>query len=73
MDALGAQQLAARIRAGVRIGAVIEVLSDESGEGLVPGDRGVVRSISTAGVMVAWERGFFLEIDPEQTLYRAAS
>lgn len=73
MDAHGATQLAARIRAGVRVGAVIEVLDDRSGDGLLPGDRGVVRAISPAGVLVAFERGFDLEIDPAVTRYRAAA
>ncbi len=73
MDARGAIELAARIRAGVRIGTMIEVLADVSGEGLRPGDRGIVREISPDGVMVAWDRGFSLEIDPERTVYRAAA
>lgn len=73
MDAAGAIQLAARIRAGVRIGTTIEVLDDASGDGLEPGDRGVVRAISPEGVLVAWERGFSLEIDPDVTRYRAAA
>ena len=73
MDALGAIQLAARIRAGVRVGATIEVLDDASGGGLLPGDRGVVRAISPAGVLVLWDRGFEVEIDPDVTRYRAAA
>lgn len=73
MDAQGAVQLAARIRAGVRVGATIEVLDDASGDGLVPGDRGIVRAISPDGVLVAWDRGFDLAIDPDRTRYRTAA
>jgi hypothetical protein len=74
MDALGALQLAARIRAGVRVGATIEVLDDASGSGqLRPGDRGVVRAISPEGVEVDFEKGFALQIDPDLTRYRAAA
>lgn len=73
MDALGAIQLAARIRAGVRVGATIEVVEAGAGEGLRPGDRGVVRAISPDGILVAWERGFSLEIDPDVTRYRTAA
>jgi len=70
---MGARELAARIRAGVRVGAVIEVVQDGSGDGLVPGDRGVVEAISPDGVLVAWDRGFSLEIDPDVTAYRNAA
>lgn len=73
VDAEGALQLAARIRAGVRIGTVIEVLEDTSGGGLLPGDRGVVRAISPEGVVVDFERGFNLRIDPDLTHYRTAA
>jgi len=70
---MGARELAARIRAGVRVGAVIEVVQDGSGDGLVPGARGVVEAISPDGVLVAWDRGFSLEIDPDVTAYRNAA
>jgi hypothetical protein len=71
MDAFGARLLAARIAAGVRIGSVIELVSDADAE-LGPGDRGVVRSIGPGGeVDVEWERGFCRSIDPRLTTYRA--
>jgi hypothetical protein len=74
MDVSGARHLAARIRANVRIGEWIELVSDETGSGLRVGDRGVVRSISDEGnVDVAWERGFNLEIDPAATQIRPAA
>lgn len=73
MDALGAIQLAARIKAGVKVGATIEVVHDSSDGRLQPGERGVVRAISPDGVLVVFERGFALEIDPELTLYRVAA
>ena len=72
MDVNGAKLLAARIRAGVRVGARIELVSvgDES-SGLVVGDRGVVREIAANGhVVVSWDRGFALEIDPDVDRYR---
>jgi len=64
--------LAARIKAGVRVGARIElvVVGDES-TGLEVGDCGVVREISDEGlVVVTWDRGFALEIDPDVNQYR---
>ena len=57
MDARGSQLLAARIRAGVRIGATIELVADLDDE-LQAGDRGVVRDISLdGGIVVRWEGG----------------
>jgi hypothetical protein len=71
MDATGARLLAARIAAGVRIGSVIELLSDSDTE-LQAGDRGVVRGIEAGGaVVVEWERGFHRAIDPRQSAYRS--
>lgn len=72
VDIRGASLLAARIRAGVRIGARIELVSvgDES-SGLRIGDCGVVRDIADDGqVTVSWDRGFALQIDPEVNRYR---
>ncbi len=72
MDARGSKLLAARIRAGVRVGARIELVSvgDES-TGLQVGDCGVVREIDDEGlVVVSWDRGFALEIDPDVNQYR---
>jgi hypothetical protein len=72
LDARGARLLAARIRAGVRIGSRIEFTgAAETHEQLRPGDRGVVREISDSGdILVAWERGFALEIDPDTTPFQ---
>lgn len=72
MDANGARLLAARIRAGVRIGTVIELVADGSGDsGLHAGDRGVVKDIALSGaVVVAFERGLNYEIDPDVTPFR---
>ena len=69
MDAQGARLLAARIRAGVAIGARVELVKapvDDSG--LTAGDRGVVDHIDEQGrVFVSWDRGFTTEIDPGHT------
>ena len=69
MDANGARLLAARIRAGVAIGARIELVRDAGDDsGLCAGDRGVVDKIDEHGlVRVSWDRGFASEIDPEST------
>lgn len=67
MDAEGARQLAARLKAGVWIGMRVELV-DASGElRLSDGDRGVVEAIDEHGnVVVKWDRGFSLEVDPER-------
>ena len=73
MDVLGAQLLAARIRAGVRIGSRIELVgSVASDSSLAAGDRGEVRGFTSEGyVIVAFEDQFHpVEIDPEHTQYR---
>jgi len=69
MDAQGARLLAARIRAGVAIGARIELVEDPRDDsGLCAGDRGVVDQIDEQGhVVVTWDRGFATEIDPGST------
>jgi hypothetical protein len=69
MDANGARFLAARIRAGVAIGARIELVKDAGDDsGLCAGDRGVVDQIDERGhVVVSWDRGFASEIDPVST------
>ena len=73
MDAFGARLLAARIAAGVRIGSVIELLSDSDTE-LRSGDRGVVRGIDAGGeVVVDWDRGFSRAIDPRLASYRSVT
>ena len=69
MDANGARLLAARIRAGVGVGARIELVATPADDsGLCAGDRGVVDKIDDRGlVVVSWDRGFASEIDPEST------
>ena len=72
VDTNGARLLAARIRAGVRVGARIELVSMTDGpRELVVGDRGVVEAIADDGdVIVAWDRGFAFSIDPDLCQYR---
>lgn len=69
MDAQGARLLAARIRAGVSVGARIELVeTPRDDSGLYAGDRGVVDQIDEQGRMVvSWDRGFASEIDPSST------
>ena len=69
MDARRARYLAARIRAGVWIGMRIELVRDAGDDsGLCAGDRGVVDKIDEDGrVIVSWDRGFSLGIDPQST------
>ena len=73
MDPAGARHLAARIKAGVRIGQWVELVGDASSEGLHAGDRGIVHEISEAGVVVQWDRGFRAMIDPGATPIRPAA
>lgn len=72
MDANGARQLAARIRWGVSVGMTVELLDPGGDERLTIGDRGVVQGIDDKGlVVVRWERGFTLEIDPDRATFRS--
>ena len=71
MDSQGARHLAARLRAGVRIGTEIVLDDDATDSGLRAGDRGVVRAITPEGVVIDWDRGFSLEVDPEAMPYHA--
>ena len=73
MDVQGARLLAARIRAGVRIGSHIEFTGTAAAdERLRPGDRGIVQEIADSGdIVVAWERGFASSIDPDTTPFQA--
>ena len=74
MDVSGARHLAARIRAGVRVGEHVELVGDVSASGLRAGDRGIVHGISDDGnVVVAWDRGFSVAIDPEANPIRPAA
>ena len=70
MDSIGARHLAARLRAGVRVGATVVLEKDDPESGLHAGDRGVVHEITPSGVFVEWERGFSLCIDPQAMPYR---
>jgi hypothetical protein len=69
MDTLGARHLAARLRAGVSVGTTIVLECDVVDSGLTVGDRGVVREITPDGMVVEWDRGFSLRIDPESVPY----
>jgi hypothetical protein len=72
MDAHGARLLAARIRAGVRVGSQIEFTGGSALGELLPGDRGTVEAIDDTGdIIVLWERGFELLIDPDTTPFQA--
>jgi hypothetical protein len=71
MDTTGARHLAARLRAGVSVGTTIVLDADDAQSGLLAGDRGVVDEITPDGVVVEWERGFRLSIDPQATRYHA--
>ncbi len=71
MDAIGARHLSARIRAGVRVGTEIELDRDDAESGLRAGDRGVVRAITLDGVVIEWDKGFSLQIDPQTTPYHS--
>jgi hypothetical protein len=70
MDSMGARHLAARLRAGVSVGTRIVLDRDDSASGLRAGDRGVVSEIALDGVVVEWDRGFSLKVDPQAMPYR---
>ncbi len=69
MDTLGARYLASRLRARARVGTTIILEQDDENSGLCAGDRGVVRDITPDGVVVEWERGLTLTIDPQAMPY----
>ena len=74
MDVLGASMLAARIRAGVRIGQMIELLGDSStSPDLKRGDIGLVAGFSANGnILVRLERRQRVEeLDPATDSYQA--
>jgi hypothetical protein len=73
MDSLGARHLTARLQAGVRVGTEIELDRDDVESGLRAGDRGVVRAITLDGVVIEWDAGFSLQIDPRAMPYHAVS
>jgi hypothetical protein len=67
MDTQGARQLAARIRAGVWMGMRVELVDAGGDARLAAGDRGLVEAIDDQGqVVVKWDRGFTLEVDPQR-------
>ncbi len=71
MDAEGARQLAARLKAGVWLGMRVELVDTGGEPQLSAGDRGIVESIDERGhVVVKWDRGFSLEVDPERSPLR---
>ena len=71
MDAEGARQLAARLKAGVWLGMRVELVDAGGEPKLSAGDRGIVESIDENGhVVVMWDRGFSLEVDPERSPLR---
>ncbi len=71
MDSRGARHLSARLRAGVSVGTRIVLDGDDEMTGLCAGDRGVVGEITPDGVVVHWDRGFSLSVDPDTMPYRA--
>jgi len=71
MDTLGARHLTARLRAGVRVGTEIELDCDDVESGLRAGDRGVVSAITLDGVVIEWDKGFSLQIDPQAMPYHS--
>jgi hypothetical protein len=70
MDSMGARHLAARLRAGVSVGTRIVLDGDDAASGLRAGDCGVVSEITLDGVLVEWDRGFSLNVDPQAMPYR---
>ena len=71
MDTAGARHLAARLRAGASVGARIVLDHDDSESGLCAGDRGVVSEITPDGVVVEWDKGFSLSVDPQAMPYHS--
>lgn len=69
MDSMGARHLAARLRARVSVGTRIVLDHDDPDTGLRAGDRGVVCEITPDGVVVEWDRGFSLNVDPQAMAY----
>jgi hypothetical protein len=74
MDSNGARMLAARIRAGVRVGQSIELVRDHTSDPrLTRGDRGVVLGFDDidGNLIVQWRAGFTDTLDPTQDVYQA--
>lgn len=65
MDTRGAAHLAGRIKAGVRIGARVELVSKAPDPRLQPGDAGFVVGIDPQGrLQVRWDRGLTVDVEP---------
>lgn len=71
MDSIGARHLAARLRARVSVGTRIVLDSDDTESGLRAGDRGVVSEITPDGVVIDWDKGFSLNVDPQRMPYHS--
>lgn len=74
MDYLrGAAMLSARIRAGVRVGQSLELLSDSTADvRLKRGDVGLVTGFDHEGNMIVeWDDAFVTEINPARESYSA--
>ena len=52
------------------VGTTIRLERDDVESGLRAGDCGVVNEITPDGIVVEWERGFSLVVDPETMPYR---
>jgi hypothetical protein len=70
VDSIGAQHLAARLRARASVGKKVVLDQDVPDSGLWAGDCGVVREITPDGVTIEWDRGFSLCVDPDATAYQ---
>jgi len=73
MDVLGASMLAARIRAGVRIGQMVELLGDSDSDGhRERGDLGLVTGFTVDGkIVVKWGGGAISSLNPAVDSYEA--
>lgn len=71
MDVLGASMLSARIRAGVRIGQMIELLRDSATDPqLKRGALGLVTGFTASGkILVKWSGSPATELDPATESY----
>lgn len=65
MDTRGAGHLAGRIKAGIRIGARVQLVANVPDSGLQPGDAGSVVGVDRDGrLCVRWDRGLTLDVEP---------
>ena len=71
VDVQGERLLAAPLRSVVPFGTRIELTGTVDADGLQPGDRCIVTEIvDTGDIVVAWERGFASEINPDTTPFQ---